>query len=1323
MQAPKRNGYVALISSVIISFILTGLAFTVARSGFFSRFDSVNAEYKRISKGMAESCVNQALLELAQDPNMASVDKENSAIGCKYRITNPSTYDSGNKKIANIVGAAQYNGAFSKMEINSTIYDPQYSPPSKIVVKSFSYGAGAKAADLFGPFKVNGAEVVLGDATVFPSNGIYTITETTDPDYTVSYAGDCDSSGKISLGVNDYKTCNIVNTLKPQTASLTVVISSSDGTMPGNLTFDGVSYPPRATQKITVAGVGNSASNFAISVAGITGYNVSEWTGSADGSGNKLCLGVYNAGTVSLKKGDNIVCAIAFKKQSLAPDTVLMLDRTLSMFGDNSPSYNNHPEWINGERVAAKSLLDLYATSTLATAPKVGIGRFGTSSSTGNAEMIAALTNSSSPAPYGYHNAADPAGDTGLYAAINSGLGNANTTGTNLQSAINTAQGAFSGTNKKTIILVSDGDPNQCTGGWSCDPKATASAAANTAKTAGTEIYAIHFGDTSGYDFLASLTTSSSVNRVATSTDTGLKSPTDDSSNDWLGGDSWSDPQKAYSDRNGSASDDEGDRHIYYDFNLGVPSGAAVKGIEVKADAWAAMASSSGNSSSLFSSATGNFSGWDLTGTSKPAAVSDSNDSTYVSQGINAQTFAMNGAGVPTNATISSVVLNVFARQTNGGASIQLMAEDGSGSSSHQLLGSVQNLTDSWATYSWAVPTKPDGSAWTAVEVNNWTTKFGIFKSSPGGSAQVSRVSATVNYTVTTNGDTGFVSPSANSANGGNGFETNPSDAYANDSNSAANINGDGDRHRFYNYNFNSVLPSGAIITGLVVRPDWWIDDDPWYQSNYVNLELSWNSGTNWTSSKTEGTETTGDSNSKILGGSGDNWGYSSWSAANFLNGAFMARVTSNCDGFSCNKRDYYLDWLPVKVYYSTSNTNAVTVSATAAGNFSSWDLAGTSKPAAVSDNGNATFVSKGISAQTFAISGAAIPSTATINVVNLSVVARKVGNSASIQLMAEDGSGSSSHQLLGSVQNLTDSWATYNWSMPSKPDGSAWTAVEVNAWTTKFGIFKSSPGGTAQVSRISVMVGYAYAPENTSCKLGIDLSWNGGDWWSGPDWTSEKTQLLANTETAYTFGGPIDTWGHSWAADDFSNDDFLARVHNSGCNSAAVANLDHLEVKVYYEATAVDVYGENHDGDHFYISPSAAEMADIFQVIGEAILAPTVGELSPALVVVTQVNNASGTAGKSPADFTISIDNPSAHSFADNGTGTVLSNLVAGSYTVMPGPDPDGKYGVSQSPDCSGTIAAAQTKTCVIVYTANPPAPPPIDIQQNIDINSWVEK
>lgn len=69
MIRPTTSGFIALMSVIIISAILLVLVFTLGVSSFFNRFDALDAENKRISLGLAEACVNVAMLKIAQNPN------------------------------------------------------------------------------------------------------------------------------------------------------------------------------------------------------------------------------------------------------------------------------------------------------------------------------------------------------------------------------------------------------------------------------------------------------------------------------------------------------------------------------------------------------------------------------------------------------------------------------------------------------------------------------------------------------------------------------------------------------------------------------------------------------------------------------------------------------------------------------------------------------------------------------------------------------------------------------------------------------------------------------------------------------------------------------------------------------------------------------------------------------------------------------------------------------------------------------------------------------------------------------------------------------
>jgi hypothetical protein len=157
----------------------------------------------------------------------------------------------------------------------------------------------------------------------------------------------------------------------------------------------------------------------------------------------------------------------------------------------------------------------------------------------------------------------------------------------------------------------------------------------------------------------------------------------------------------------------------------------------------------------------------------------------------------------------------------------------------------------------------------------------------------------------------GFLNPSANAADTGgdnNGFESNPAYAYTDNSSYANNVNGAGDRHRYYNYGIS--VPGDATITGIEVRLDWWLDSTSGTSS--MDVELSWDGGTSWTSYKRDSQESRKE-HSVTLGGSTDTWGHA-WTVAELTNANFRVRLTCNSDSSS---RDFRLDWVPVNVYYT----------------------------------------------------------------------------------------------------------------------------------------------------------------------------------------------------------------------------------------------------------------------------------------------------------------------------------------------------------------------------------------------------------------------
>jgi hypothetical protein len=160
-------------------------------------------------------------------------------------------------------------------------------------------------------------------------------------------------------------------------------------------------------------------------------------------------------------------------------------------------------------------------------------------------------------------------------------------------------------------------------------------------------------------------------------------------------------------------------------------------------------------------------------------------------------------------------------------------------------------------------------------------------------------------------GDTGLTDPTATATDtggDGDGFEINPINAFADGGGYATNENGAGDRQKYYNYGFS--ISSDCAIEGIEVRLDWWLDDT--LGTNSMDVELSWDGGMSWTTAKTDTQETTSE-HTVVLGGPADTWGRS-WSTAELGDVNFRVRLTSDSTSAF---RDFYLDWVPVRVYYA----------------------------------------------------------------------------------------------------------------------------------------------------------------------------------------------------------------------------------------------------------------------------------------------------------------------------------------------------------------------------------------------------------------------
>jgi hypothetical protein len=163
---------------------------------------------------------------------------------------------------------------------------------------------------------------------------------------------------------------------------------------------------------------------------------------------------------------------------------------------------------------------------------------------------------------------------------------------------------------------------------------------------------------------------------------------------------------------------------------------------------------------------------------------------------------------------------------------------------------------------------------------------------------------------------TAYLSPSSQAAaagGDGNGFQTNPTNAFTDnalfavDTDSGTNTStsctdAGKDKHVFYGYGF--ALPSGATVDGLEVQLQAKVDSTS--GSPKICVQLSWDDGLSWTAARTTAILTTSEK-TYLLGGLADLWGRS-WSPAEFAN--LRIRIINIA---SSTARDFSLDWLSIR--------------------------------------------------------------------------------------------------------------------------------------------------------------------------------------------------------------------------------------------------------------------------------------------------------------------------------------------------------------------------------------------------------------------------
>ncbi len=1334
----RQGGYIALMATIVISLVLLVMVVREGFVGWSTRFMVLGTEAKEQANALAEGCADQALAALITDPTYAGGSVSNTPVGtCSTSAIDTSA------ALVTIKTQAVVNNAYANLELVQNLNNvhigniPTAPTYGTLIVQTLvtnpTSGAQKTPADFImqiaGPagtdpisFPGSATGVIVKIPTpVAAPIATYSVSETPITGFAPSLTTDCSST---NMRGGDIKSCTVTNSPITTTVTLIANVNNNDGTgsaQPGQILMYIDGALATLGQAYTVTGGTHT----------VTATNPDSAKYSASAWGYQ-CTGSLGAGSVSTNVGENKICVINLDDNPppapICAETVMMLDRSYSMFG--WPSYpSGYTQWIPDEKTAAKALVDLYA-SVVGVHPLVGMGRFGDLATGRSAEIVSVLSSN--------------------YAALKTAIDNALPQNpisyTNLAAAITKGSDELNGSNhvagkEKVLILISDGDPNEPTGG--------------------------------------------------TTASTGVFSPSANAQDS--SGELWSNPANAYTNGVGEASDpvSENDQHRFYSFNFPtIPSNATIRGIEVTTDAWATTTGTVQTPANSQKSPTAVLAGGQW---STNTNAYTSND-VYATDAINNHTQGYGGFGfaIPSNATITGIQVTTEAKIAGSGSSLTTptLYPTGQGSynswsgddndvdengspdcSSNDSL--IENNTNDRESVDISVSSIPDGATITSVTIstydrgdsnsggtyktfarlNNANTDAGANLTATGSSGcnlktqiidvpdvvksgstalevgvikvsgnnntvRVGAIRATVTYTSAVSG---AVTVALSSNNGGSWTSTksvaltateslaNPSGNTTNDlwgrAWTPAEINSANFALRVQN---TSATGPTVSLDQVLVNVFYTIPTQAPVACE-LGVDLSWN-GSSFTSERR--VQIGAAEAPYTFGSPSDDWDNHTWVPGDFTNGSnkFIVRTRSVDPGSNCDNASVTLvDWLQAEVTYTVpaSASDAALLAADAA-------KKGPDNTAGTIDDVNI-----------FTIHFGADPSGYPGRELLANLASGLAAVSGHQSGSASDLSGSPASSDTG-LKVPTATHVPQNWSNAGNAytSNNVYTTSNTEAQEQGYSNFGFGISAGATIAGIDVHI-EAKSSDSSGCELQTMLSWN-----NGTNYTSVQSSNISGSDNTLTFGGSTNLWGRSWSASELSDANFVLKFRfddssGSNCNGSTVS-VDQVQVRVY-SAGAIP---ENGDSDNFFVSPTSADMKGIFEFIGNQVCPAinNVGASTPPttanLIVLTRVvNNNSGTSAS--GNFTVSVTgtNPSPASFSGLDSPGKVVIIDPGNYSVLQSAAPAG-YTQSQTTSCSSAastpLVAGESRVCIITNDDIPPPPPPPNF--TVTPGSWQE-
>ncbi len=384
-------------------------------------------------------------------------------------------------------------------------------------------------------------------------------------------------------------------------------------------------------------------------------------------------------------------------------------------------------------------------------------------------------------------------------------------------------------------------------------------------------------------------------------------------------------------------------------------------------------------------------------------------------------------------------------------------------------------------------------------------------------------------------GDSGLLNPTIEAAaNGGNddGFELNPSAAFADGAEYATNQDGPRDRHQYSGYGY--ALPDGCAVAGIEVRLDWWLADTG--GNNSMRVQLSPDGGQTWSETKSDSQETTAE-HTAVLGGPSDAWGRA-WTAQELSDANFVLRISTHCGGPSCGSQDFFLDWVPIIVHVAPPPTPTATETPPAT-------------PTTI-DTPTPTVTNTAVPTLTSTLEPAATATNTTTPTATAPPALCGAGDTGFLNPSAEaaDTGGD------GNGFELNPIYGFGNDSLHAENHNGAGDRHRYY----DYGI--SIPAGCV-VAGIEVRLDWWLDSRSGGNRMNVELSWDGGASWTSARADSTKT----TSEHTTVLGGSSDTWGRDWTAAELSDSNLRVRLTSNSNRSARDFFLEWVPVRVFYAA------------------------------------------------------------------------------------------------------------------------------------------------------------